>query len=175
MPTIRKAEISDALELAKTAEETFRATFGHDNSDEDMDLHCEANFGEAIQQAELTDPFILTLLSEDQGVVVGFTQLRWGEQEACVSGSAPGEIWRLYVVSAWHGLGVAQELMNAALREMVEHGCDAVWLGVWEHNPRAIAFYQKFGFTKVGDHPFYLGNDPQRDLVLALSLEESRG
>jgi ribosomal protein S18 acetylase RimI-like enzyme len=41
---------------------------------------------------------------------------------------------------------------------------------VWEHNPKAIAFYRKFGFETVGDHTFMLGLDRQRDIVMALKL-----
>jgi len=44
-----------------------------------------------------------------------------------------------------------------------------VWLGVWEHNPRAIAFYRKWGFEAVGEHVFVVGTDPQRDLVMTRS------
>ena len=42
-----------------------------------------------------------------------------------------------------------------------------LWLGVWERNVRAQAFYRKQGFTVVGSQIFRLGSDPQRDLVMA--------
>jgi ribosomal protein S18 acetylase RimI-like enzyme len=45
-----------------------------------------------------------------------------------------------------------------------------MWLGVWEHNPRAIAFYHKHGFVDVGDHVFLLGEDPQTDIIMELDL-----
>ena len=78
-----------------------------------------------------------------------------------------------YVVADWHGRGVAKELMTAALEEMKVRGTDVVWLGVWEKNPRAIAFYQKLGFTEIGEHSFLLGNDLQRDVIMARDLNES--
>ncbi len=56
--------------------------------------------------------------------------------------------------------------MNACLRELEAREFDVVWIGVWEHNPRAIAFYQKFGFAEVSSHIFPLGTDPQRDIIL---------
>jgi ribosomal protein S18 acetylase RimI-like enzyme len=49
-----------------------------------------------------------------------------------------------------------------------------VWLGVWERNPKAIAFYKKFGFREVGAHVFPLGSDPQRDVVMARPVVDSR-
>ena len=89
---------------------------------------------------------------------------------SCVTARAPGEIQRLYVVKEWHGRGVAQALMDACIGEMKVRGTDIVWLGVWERNPRAIAFYRKFGFTETGDHVFPLGRDPQRDIVMVRPL-----
>lgn len=87
-----------------------------------------------------------------------------------MSGSTPGEIHRLYVDRDWHGKGLAPALMDACLQALKVHGSDVVWLGVWEHNPRAIAFYRKFGFAEVGDHVFPVGNDPQRDIIMMRSL-----
>lgn len=167
MLTLRKAEPTDAAELSRLAEQTFRDTFGAANSDEDMDLHCRTRYGVSIQAAEIASTTMLTLLGEDDGRLVGFAQLRWEGAPECVTAQAPGEIQRLYVDAAWHGKGVAQQLMHACIAEMEAHGSDVVWLGVWERNPRAIAFYRKFGFVQVGDHVFPVGGDPQRDIVMA--------
>lgn len=80
----------------------------------------------------------------------------------------------MYVVENWHGKGVAQKLMGACIKEMQQHGSDAVWLGVWERNPRAIAFYKKSGFVEVGDHTFPLGGDPQCDIIMVRAIVPSR-
>jgi RimJ/RimL family protein N-acetyltransferase len=61
--------------------------------------------------------------------------------------------------------------MDASLAEMKSRGTDVAWLGVWERNAKAIAFYKKCGFEGVGDHIFHLGSDPQRDIVMARSIE----
>lgn len=168
---IREAELSDARQLARLAERTFRATFAAVNTAEDMEAHCRSSYGEAIQAAEITDPKRMTLLCEMEGDLVGFAQLRWGRGPACVVSAAAGEIQRLYVADAWHGRGIAQALMNACIDEVRRRGADLVWLGVWEHNPRAIAFYTKFGFVKVGEQVFQLGSDAQRDLVMARPIQ----
>jgi ribosomal protein S18 acetylase RimI-like enzyme len=56
--------------------------------------------------------------------------------------------------------------MRACLAEAEKRGHDSLWLGVWEHNPKAQAFYRKWGFVEVGTQIFQLGNDPQRDLIM---------
>lgn len=167
MPAIEKARIGDAQQLAQLAEDTFRTTFATANTDENMALHCRQSYGENIQAAEIADPNRSTLLCKDRGVLMAYAQLRWGSAPGCVSGRAAGEIQRLYVAREWQGKGIAQQLMHACLNEMKARGSDVAWLGVWERNPRAIAFYRKFGFVEVGSHVFPLGNDPQRDILMA--------
>jgi diamine N-acetyltransferase len=170
MPSIRYARPSDAARLAALAEETFRDTFGGVNAVEDMDLHCRTSYGEDIQSAEISDAGMATLLCEEGGDLAAFAQLRWAGAPGCVSANSPGEIQRLYVAKPWHGKGVAHDLMAACIREMEGRQSDVVWLGVWERNPRAIAFYRKFGFVEVGDHVFPLGTDPQRDVIMARAV-----
>jgi diamine N-acetyltransferase len=168
--TVRRADPSDARQLSRIAEATFRATFCSVNTAEDMDLYCQKSFGEKVQESEIANPNMLTLLCEECEKLAGFAQLRWGAAPACVSAKAPGEIQRLYVADEWHGKGVAQGLMRACIEEMIRRGSDGIWLGVWEHNPRAIAFYKKWGFVAVGDQVFSLGRDSQRDIVMVKVL-----
>jgi ribosomal protein S18 acetylase RimI-like enzyme len=175
MPAIRRAHSGDARKLSEVAEATFRATFDAMNTIEHMELHCRRNYGEQIQAAEISNPEIVTLLGEHEGNLIGYAQLRWGEFPDCVSATRPGEIQRLYIIEDWHGKGVAQKLMNACIEEVKQRGSAAVWLGVWECNPRAISFYKKFGFVAAGEHTFPLGGDPQRDIVMvrAIGSEQS--
>jgi GNAT superfamily N-acetyltransferase len=166
VPTIRKAHVGDAMALSEMAEATFRATFGAVNTAEHMELHCQSSYSGQIQAAEISDPRMVTLVSEDKGRLIGYAQLRWGAAPDCVSAKRPGEIQRLYVIESWHGKGIAQELMKVCIDQIRQQGSDALWLGVWERNPRAISFYKKWGFVEVGEHTFPLGGDPQRDIVM---------
>ncbi len=142
------------------------------NTAENMDLLCKASYSEGIQANEISSPRVVTLLSEVQEGLVGFAQLRWGPAPKCIAANFPGEVQRLYVAKEWHGKGIAQDLMNVCIEEMKGRGSDVIWLGVWERNPRAISFYKKFGFLEVGEHIFRLGDDPQRDVVMARPVAE---
>ena len=82
----------------------------------------------------------------------------------------PVEIVRFYAVREWIGGGVGAALMSACLSLAVEEGCDTIWLDVWEQNPRAIAFYRKWGFAVVGEQAFQLGSDLQHDLLMQRSI-----
>jgi len=166
MPIIRRADERDAARLAELAETTFRDSFAAMNTPENMDAHCSSAYGEAIQAREILDPSTTTLICEDDGEFVGYAQLRWGSAPEHLVGANPMEIQRIYVVRAWHGRGLAQRLMGEALAHAGRGGADLVWLGVWELNPRAIAFYRKSGFEESGSHLFVVGDDPQRDVIM---------
>ncbi|HRQ34325.1 MAG TPA: GNAT family N-acetyltransferase [Chiayiivirga sp.] len=168
--TVREAAGGDAGALAELAEATFRATFAATNAAVHMDAHCRASYGEAIQAAEIADPGRITLLCERAGALIGYAQLRSAPVPGAIATARAGEIQRFYLAAAAHGKGVAPALMAACLDALRRRGCDTAWLGVWEHNPRALAFYRKIGFAVVGEHVFLLGDDPQRDLVMTMPL-----
>jgi len=84
--------------------------------------------------------------------------------------SAPAELQRIYVDREWHGRGVGDALLQACFSQTRAWHCDVVWLGVWERNPRATAFYERHGFRRVGRQVFLLGRDEQFDNVMARSV-----
>ena len=170
MVLIRPAKLSDAASLAAIAEQTFRETFAADNSAENINLYCAQKFSAQIQGEEVSDPQLVTLLAEIAGELVGFAQLRLAHAMACVKGDRPAELRRIYISSKWHGRGVANELMRAVHAAAANAGSACLWLGVWERNLKAIAFYRKCGFSVVGDHVFLLGQDQQRDLIMVAQL-----
>jgi ribosomal protein S18 acetylase RimI-like enzyme len=171
IPTIRRAILTDAPALAALAAHTFEQTFGADNTPEDLALHLATAYGVDQQSREIQDVSIITLVAEHEKELVAFSQLRLGGAPACVTGPAPIEIQRFYLSGEWHGRGLAQQLMDASFAAAREAGAQTVWLGVWERNPRAIAFYRKLGYRDVGAHVFVVGTDPQTDRILTRPLD----
>lgn len=169
-PDIRSAQPGDAPLLSALAERTFRDAFGDFNTPADMDLHCNRFYSPSVQEREISDPDTHTLVAEHEEGLIGYAQLHRGEAPPCVRGTAPIELRRFYVRAAWHGTGLARDLMDAAIAHAAADGADVLWLGVWERNPRAIGFYRKCGFDEVGEQAFVLGTDPQRDRVMAASI-----
>lgn len=165
---LRRALSPDAAALASLAEQTFRDAFSAHTTASDMDMFCAATYSEARQAAEIADPLVETWLVADDrgGEPVAYFQLRSGDADEAPPGCAAVELWRFYVRHDWHGRGVAPLMMAHAFARARALGRDAIWLGVWEHNARALAFYTRSGFVTYGDHPFVLGTDHQRDLLL---------
>jgi GNAT superfamily N-acetyltransferase len=154
---------------------TFYDTFAADNTPENMSAHLASAFGPDIQAAELADPSVIYLIAEIDGLAVGFSKLQTGEPPAEITGAVPIEINRFYSTKDWIGRGIGAALMQACLDEAQKRGYETVWLGVWEHNPRARAFYRKWGFVEVGSHVFPVGDDPQIDLLMQRPINNISG
>jgi ribosomal protein S18 acetylase RimI-like enzyme len=169
--TIRPALPAEAAALAQLMERTFRDAFGPANRSEDLAAHVARSYGAELQRKEMADPAITVLVAAMDGNLCGYAQLRSGAPPLEVTGPAPIQLWRFYLDQAWLGQGVAQALMEAVKREAGARGARTLWLGVWEENPRGIAFYRKVGFSVVGKFLFHVGNDPQQDLIMACSLD----
>jgi GNAT superfamily N-acetyltransferase len=167
---IRRATVADAAALAQLAAYTFAETFAADNKPEDIEAHLSSAYGVAQQTAEVQDPEITTLLAYSDGTLVGFAQVRRKKAPGCVKGERPVELQRFYVLRSRHGTGLGARLMQASRTAAQELGGHHLWLGVWERNARALAFYRKAGFVEVGSHVFTVGSDPQTDLVLVSPL-----
>jgi ribosomal protein S18 acetylase RimI-like enzyme len=160
----------DAQALATFGARTFAEAFGADNTAADLDAYLSANFTEPRLAQELADPTNWFLIAEIGAPLVGYAKLHTGEAPKSVSGARPIELSRIYVSSDFHGRGVAPALMQRCMDDAREAGFETMWLGVWERNPRAHAFYRKWGFRKVGEHVFMFGSDPQTDWILESDL-----
>jgi diamine N-acetyltransferase len=172
-PRIRRGTPADARTLSFTAARWFDETFGPRNDPDDMRMYLAKAFGEAQQTAELTDPRCTTLLAEEDGALAGYTILHRtlpGEGHPGIPAGEAVEIQRFYVGPHHHGRGLARRLMDATFATAREMGAEVLWLGVWEHNTRAIRFYEKNGFVDTGHQDFLLGTDLQRDRVVARAL-----
>lgn len=172
-PLIRRADVNDAGTLAELGARTFSDTFAADNKSEDMAAYLAASFSPAKQTEELLDSLSPYFIAEINSEAVGYAQLHAGVAPECVSGDAPIELARLYVTRKWHGRGVSAALMRACIEAARQAGHRTMWLGVWEHNGRAQAFYRKWSFQKVGEHIFQLGSDPQNDVLMAMAIEDN--
>jgi len=169
--TVRQAGIEEAELLASLAAALFEQTFGAANDAEDMRVYLATSFSAELQRAELADNERFTWIVRDRDSnAIGYAMLRRGTRGPGVSGQTPVEVQRIYVDRRWHGRSVANALMQCCVEQALAWGADVLWLAVWEENPRAIAFYERSGFRKVGVQTFTLGRDVQHDFVMLRRL-----
>ena len=145
---VRPATLADAPRLSQLGANTFRETFEGENTPDDMASYLAERSHRTVRRPRISDAFGVVLLAErpdapEAEKLVGYAHLVSGLAPPAVQGLAPMELKRLYVTRSWHGKGVAQALMGAALEAARARGAKTLWLGVWERNHRAVAFYGK--------------------------------
>jgi ribosomal protein S18 acetylase RimI-like enzyme len=163
--TVRTATLADRATLTDFGRRMFEEAFAAQNTPGNMRAYLDEAFNEPRQTAELSDPARVTFFAEQDGMLVGYAQVHRRDAPDVAGVTGGLELVRLYVDRSAHGRGVAQELMRAVESIARQQG-QPIWLGVWEHNPRAIAFYRKCGFSIVGSQHFKLGEDLQTDHVM---------
>ena len=173
--SIREAAADDAGALAELAAVTFPLACPPSASPDDIAAHLANKLSERHFREYLADPDTTILVIDGGGGLRGYSLLvnRPAVDPDVVSalGILPSvELSKCYVHPAHHGLGAAAELMQASLRAAAETGGRGIWLGVNSQNARAIRFYEKSGFRKVGTKSFSLGSTVEHDFVLERAL-----
>jgi ribosomal protein S18 acetylase RimI-like enzyme len=164
--TIRHATVADAKLLSELALKIFLDTFAAQNGPDDIALHARRSYSVEIQRSELEDSKLTYLIAEMDGKPAGFAMIGEPRSESCEGLDTPVELFRFYVDKDWHGKGVAAPMMDACYEEARARGGRTICLSVWEHNPRAIRFYEKIGYRKAGTQPYLLGTDMQTDWLM---------
>ncbi|HTK81259.1 MAG TPA: GNAT family N-acetyltransferase [Bacteroidota bacterium] len=167
---IRKVTLGDLRQLQDICRTTFFETFASKNTEDNMRRYSDENFSDEKLTAELTNPDSEFYFATVGGSVVGYLKLNFRQAQTELRDDRAAEIERIYVLRAFHGKHVGQELCDKALGIAKEAKSNYVWLGVWEANPRAIRFYKKNGFAEFDTHMFTLGSDEQTDIMMKLEL-----
>jgi len=137
-----------------------------------MRAHLASTYRADLQAHELVDPTVVTWLAMHDASIVAYAQVRRNDRPpACVVSPHAVELQRFYADRSVRGTGLALRLMRHAFHAARELGGRQVWLGVWEHNTRAMAFYRKAGFAEIGSTHYVVGSDRQNDRVFLASLE----
>ena len=168
---IKKLTIPDVSELQTIARQTFYETFSADNSEENMARYLDERLSLKQLTTELLDPnaeFYFAMLNDK---TVGYLKINFGSSQTELKDDKAVEIERIYVLKEYLGKNVGQALYNQAIQVAQQKGAEYIWLGVWEKNARAIAFYKKNGFVEFNKHIFTLGDDEQTDIMMKLVLQ----
>jgi ribosomal protein S18 acetylase RimI-like enzyme len=166
----RLAGINDRQLIADMSRQTFYDTFAMHNSKENMDKFMNEQFTPELLMEEVGAPGNIFLLAYDDEQPAGYVRMREYNNPPELGSSNAIEIARIYALPSAIGRGVGKKLMQECINIAQEKKKEALWLGVWEKNLRAIEFYAKWGFEKFATHVFMLGDDAQTDWLMKKSL-----
>ncbi|MGM0620318.1 MAG: GNAT family N-acetyltransferase [Bacteroidota bacterium] len=168
---IKKTTEKDMWQLQQICIQTFKETFSDMNSEENMKKYLTESFSDEQLLTELRDKnaaYYFALLNEK---VAGYLKVNFGHSQNELKDENALEIERIYVLKSFQGKRVGQLLFEKALKIAAQKEVDFVWLGVWEHNTKALRFYRKNGFVVFDEHVFMLGNDKQTDLMMKRQIK----
>ena len=169
-PLIRPATPEDAAALAAFAAQAFTDTYRELSDAQEIADYVAEHFQPEVVAAVIGDPACTTLLAWVGGQLVGYAILSAAPTPDCVTGPAPLKLWRLYLGEGFIGRGLGGRLMAETHAEARRRGAQTLWLSVYDKNVRAVEFYERLGFTKVGGQEFLFGGQIYIDPVYASAV-----
>lgn len=160
----------DVALLQRISRQTFVETFGGQNTEADMQQYLHERLSAERLSQELAHPSSYFYLATVDGEPAGYLKLNTGEAQTEAEAPEALEVERIYVLRAHQHEGIGQALLTHALTVAIQMYRSYVWLGVWEHNEKAIRFYRRNHFEVYSRHVFTLGSDPQTDLMMRRTL-----
>ena len=157
--------------LQQISRTTFSQTFDAHNHPEDMAAYLNNSYSIEKLTEEINNPNSEFYFARVDNEVVGYLKINIGDAQTEKKDLNAFEIERIYVDSAFLGKKIGQLLFQKAIDLAKQKKVAYVWLGVWEENHRALAFYNKNGFIPFDKHIFKLGNDEQTDIMMKLILD----
>ena len=167
---VRKITSVDLTDLVKISRQTFTETFEEVNSEEDIQKYLSENLSEEQLQTELDNPESEFYFAENKDEILGYLKLNSGNSQTENKNENSIEIERIYVRKEFLRMKIGQLLLDHSIQIAKEKNAEFIWLGVWEHNERALKFYGKNGFEVYSKHDFVLGKDVQTDLLMKMNL-----
>lgn len=157
--------------LQRISRETFVETFGKENTEEDLAKYLAEDLGEETLRKELSHPDSVFYFAILDGEVAGYMKINEKSTQTEQGHGKALELQRIYVYAARKGKGIGKLLLQKAMSIAKEKNAVYLWLGVWEKNYPAIAFYKKLGFEKFSEHIFMLGEDAQTDHLMRIQIQ----
>lgn len=151
---IVRAQETDIPALSNLCADTFRETFSHDNTEEELQAFFDEAYNHDVLKRELDHDESETYLAYVDDVLAGYLKINWGDAQTERKLENAFEVQRIYVLKEYHGQGVGKALLEKALRIAESGNFSWAWLGVWEKNYKAQHFYTQYGFEKFGEHQF---------------------
>jgi ribosomal protein S18 acetylase RimI-like enzyme len=163
--TIRPAHAADAQVLAVLGATTFYETFRPFNTEEDMNAYISKAYNEVVVLANLQNPQIKYAIAFDGDTAIGYIKLLLDATHPKLIGKTI-ELEKIYVLQSYLGTGAGKELMHYALNLARNENALHLFLGVWNENERAVAFYRKAGFEVFDNRSFQLGSRLCEDYMM---------
>jgi diamine N-acetyltransferase len=167
---IRTCTLEDLHTLQEISYETFSETFKYQNKPENLKAYLEKAYNLKQLENELSNPFSQFFFVYFNHEIAGYLKININDAQTEKMSDDSLEIERIYVKRKFQKQGLGKYLFKKAIEVAMEQKKAKIWLGVWEKNENAIAFYERLGFVQTGAHSFYMGDEEQIDFIMTKTL-----
>lgn len=167
---IQQCSLAHLDELVKISRTTFIEAFETENNPEDFKNYIDFAFDKERLSGELKNTDSSFYFVYDDTVLVGYFKLNENKAQTDIKENDSLELERIYVLQKFQGNKIGEWMLGQIIGLAMKMNKSYIWLGVWEHNGKAIKFYQRKGFSKFGTHPYYIGKDKQTDWLMQFDL-----
>ena len=168
---LRPATLADAPALAQLGATTFVAAFGHLYREEDLTAFLAQVHDPDAVAGEISGDSCTHCLVEHEGALIAYCKLRYPSHYVSHSDAAnPLELGQLYALPGHTGSGIGTKLMDWALGQARAGGHDAMLLSVYAENFGAQRLYERYGFVKIADITFQVGDHFDPEFLYELKL-----
>lgn len=167
---LEKCTVNDLKTLQEISFETFNDTFAKQNSPENINAYLDNAYTDEKLTTELQTPHSTFFFLYKDDELAGYLKVNTDEAQTEAIAVNALEIERIYIRSTHKRQGLGRYLIDQACNLAVKKGKETIWLGVWEHNQPARAFYQTMGFVRQGQHSFFMGDDEQTDFIMVKNV-----
>jgi diamine N-acetyltransferase len=168
--SFRICNIVDLNQLIEISKSTYYEAFAGKNTKESMDQYLNDAFNRNQLKSELENKDSTFYFAYFQNDLIGYFKINKGDAQEEKFDENTIELARLYVIKEYRNKKFGEKILTKALELAKQTDAEFIWLGVWDRNPEAQRFYERFGFIKFGQHPFYMGAEKQTDYLMRLFL-----
>lgn len=164
-----------AVHLSSLGRETFTQTFGHLYKSEDLNSFLEESHSIEKYQALICDPAHALWLAENAlGTPVGYAVCGPCTLPVPDMPDSAGELGRLYFKKEAQGNGQGSALLGICLDWLDDH-FEHVYLSVYSENFGAQRLYHRYGFEKIHDYHYMVGNHADPEWIMKRRSDISKG
>ena len=172
---IRRCSDNDLDHIQKIGYETYDETFRKLNQPETINQYLAASFNKEKLYSELSNPNSFFYFMYVENELAGYLKINLAPSQTDINDPESVELERIYVRKVYLKSGLGKRLMNYSFKIAADWNKSYIWLGVWDQNVKAIAFYIKMGFKKVGQHTFKMGEELQNDFIMKKTIKKEKG
>ena len=156
MTTILPATVADAALLSRVGGQSLIESHGHSAPAAIMESYRDEKFTIAALAKELADPANIFHVIYHNGQAAGYSKIIYRQPVAQVAQQRLTKLERLYLLKEYYSLKLGHHLLQFNIDLSRSQGEEGMWLYVWKGNERALRFYERTGFTIIGDGWFRL-------------------